>query len=125
MNQKILPLVAAGVLVLASISIVRTQPATETNPPPTEPPRTTFGHRVAATGLVEPCSENVSIASHLPGVVERVLVVIGGRGKCVGGIRAGAGSLSSPEGIRRRHKTVRNAGQRTVSWGASEFPGRS
>lgn len=77
MNQKILPLVAAGVLVLASISIVRTQPTTETNPPPTEPPRTTFGHRVAATGLVEPCSENVSIASHLPGVVERVLVVVG------------------------------------------------
>jgi len=77
MKQKTLPIAAAVVLALASISIVRTQPAVTTNPPLTTPPRTDYEHRVAAIGLVEARSENISIASHLPGVVERVLVAVG------------------------------------------------
>ena len=76
-RNLILPLVACVVLVLAGVSIARTQPRRETNSPPSAPPRTEFEHRVAGVGLVEASSENISLSSHLPGVVEKVYVVAG------------------------------------------------
>ena len=81
MKQKLLPMMAVAVLLLATASIVRTQPQLKTNPPPLAPPRSGFEERVAAVGLVEPRSENISIASHLPGVVERVFVAAGQEAK--------------------------------------------
>jgi len=81
MKDKALPIGAAVVLALAAISIARSQPKLETNSPPAAPPRSEFKERVAAAGLVEPASENISIASHLPGVVEKVHVVAGQRVK--------------------------------------------
>jgi multidrug efflux pump subunit AcrA (membrane-fusion protein) len=77
MKYKILPLAAVAVLLSAAVSIVRTQPRTVTHEPPVAPPRADFEQRVAAVGLVEAKSENISIASHLPGVVERVWVRVG------------------------------------------------
>lgn len=77
MRQMLLPLVAVVVLVLATLSIVRTQPVRQSAEPPFPPPRSEFAHRVAAVGLVEPRSELISVASHLPGVVEKVLVQTG------------------------------------------------
>lgn len=77
MKNKILPAVAVLVLVLAAASIARTQPRYEKNDPPAAPPSSPFAERVAAAGLVEPSSENISIASHLPGVVEKVFVQAG------------------------------------------------
>ena len=77
MKSKILPLFAVILLLLATVSIVRTQPQMPTNPPPTIPPHSDFDQRVAAVGIIEPLSENVSIGSHLPGVVEKVCVVAG------------------------------------------------
>lgn len=82
MNQKIIPVAAAVVLVLASVSIARTQPRHVSNEPPMPPPRSDFARRVAAVGLVEPRSESIAIASHLPGVVERVLVQPGQQVRC-------------------------------------------
>jgi HlyD family secretion protein len=77
MKPKIIPLAAVVVLLAATVSIVRTQPRAQTNEPPVAPPRAIFDERVAAVGLVESRSENISIASHLPGVVERVFVKVG------------------------------------------------
>lgn len=77
MKDKGIPIIAAVVLVLAAISIARSQPKLETHSPPAAPPRSAFEARVAAAGLVEPASENISIAPHLPGVVEKVFVVAG------------------------------------------------
>lgn len=76
-KMLLLPFVALVVLLLATMSIVRTQPTRETFDPPNPPPRATFKDRVAAVGLVEAKSENISIASHLPGVVEQVFVTVG------------------------------------------------
>ena len=73
-----LPLLGAVVvLLLATASVIHTQPHTPTNAPPTNPPRADFRHRVAAVGLVEPRSENIAIGSELPGVVAEVLVTAG------------------------------------------------
>jgi multidrug resistance efflux pump len=77
MKNKIIPLAAVIVLLLAAISVVRSQPQRASNPPPVPPPRADFEHRVAAIGLIESASENISIASHLPGVVDRVFVAVG------------------------------------------------
>lgn len=77
MKQRTLPLVALVVLTLATISIVRSQPQAVRSEPPVAPPRADFEQRVAAAGLIEPCSENISMASHLPGVVDKVLVTVG------------------------------------------------
>jgi HlyD family secretion protein len=77
MKTKILPILSVVVLLLATASIVRTHPHMDTNAPQTAPPRSDFDVRVASVGIVEPCSENISIASHLPGVVEKVFVAAG------------------------------------------------
>lgn len=73
----ILPAFAVLVLVLSTVSIVRTQPVRITNPPPITPPRTVFQERIAAVGLVEPSSELLSLGTQLPGVVEKVFVTAG------------------------------------------------
>lgn len=77
MKQKTLPIIAVVVLSLAAVSIVRTQPQTVRSEPPVAPPRADFEQRVAAAGVIEASSENISIASHLPGVVEKVFVTVG------------------------------------------------
>lgn len=77
MKHLAIPIAAVAVLALATISIVRTQPRPVTNPPPAEPPRSDFAERVAAIGLVEARSENISVSSHLPGIVDRVFVTVG------------------------------------------------
>ncbi|MBM3822653.1 MAG: biotin/lipoyl-binding protein [Verrucomicrobia bacterium] len=77
MKHFLLPLFAAAILALATFSVVRTQPAKLAAEPSSPPPRAEFTHRVAAVGIVEPVSENISLASHLPGVVEEVLVQTG------------------------------------------------
>jgi RND family efflux transporter MFP subunit len=77
MNAKVLPIVATAILGLSAMSIIHTHPQAAVNPPPSPPPRSTFEQRVAAVGLVEARSENISIASHLPGVVDKVYVTAG------------------------------------------------
>lgn len=77
MSHRILPLAALVVLLLAIGSVIRTQPRHDKTEPPNPPPRAAFTGRVAATGLIEPVSENISLASHIPGVVESVKVRAG------------------------------------------------
>jgi multidrug resistance efflux pump len=77
MKQKIIPIAATAILILAVFSIIRTQPVRAYDSPPAPPPRSNFTERVAAVGLIEASSENISIAAHLPGVVEKIWVRVG------------------------------------------------
>jgi multidrug resistance efflux pump len=78
MNRNfLLPLSAVVVLILACVSIARSQPRHELSQPTVAPPSAGFPNRVAAVGLVEASSENISIGSHLSGVVEKVWVTVG------------------------------------------------
>ncbi|MBI1176515.1 biotin/lipoyl-binding protein [bacterium] len=77
MKNYLIPAAAVVVLTLATASIVRTQPQRQTAEPPIAPPRATFEKRVAAVGLVEASSENISLSAHIPGVVEKVCVTVG------------------------------------------------
>ena len=49
--------------------------------PPVEPARSPFGQTLAASGVVEAKTENISIGSHLPGIVNQVVVSVGQRVK--------------------------------------------
>lgn len=77
MKRTVMPWVAAGVLGIALYSVARTQPTTVVNAPPWPPPSSESSQRVAATGMIEPRSENVAIAPHLSGVIQEILVAVG------------------------------------------------
>ncbi len=77
MKNFLLPLLATVVLTLATVSIVRSQPQRQVTEPPTLPPHSVYPDRVAAVGLVEPSSENISLSAPIPGVVDRVRVKVG------------------------------------------------
>ena len=76
-TRLILPVIAAVVLAFSVVSIIRTQPVRASAEPPVSPPSSNFKTRVAAVGLIEANSENISIGSHLPGIVAEVLVRVG------------------------------------------------
>jgi RND family efflux transporter MFP subunit len=77
MKRIILPLIAAGALSFGIISVVRSQPRNLSGDPPSPPPISPYAHAVAAEGLVEASSENISIGTPLSEVVTEVPVVVG------------------------------------------------
>ncbi len=80
-SKFVLPLIAAIGVSYAVMHVVKAQHTPPTPPPPVEPARSPFTTTVAATGLVEPRTENISIGSHASGIVDRVLVTVGQRVK--------------------------------------------
>jgi HlyD family secretion protein len=72
-----LPIIAVIVLGLSTISILSTQPAQAAADPPMAPQSSTNKPRVAASGLIEANSENISVGSHLSGIATEVTVKIG------------------------------------------------
>jgi HlyD family secretion protein len=82
MKRTILPLIAFGALSFGIISVVRSQPRNQTSVPPSPPPVSPYAHAVAAEGLVEASSENISIGTPLSEVVTEVPVVVGQVVKC-------------------------------------------
>src|SRR5215469_15263211 len=77
MKRWFIPIFAALALIFGIISVVRSQPRREATIPPVQPPASRFVRTVAAVGLVETSTENITIGSHLPGVVEKVFVTVG------------------------------------------------
>src|SRR5215471_5814097 len=77
MKKTILPIIAFGALTFGIVSVVRSQPKREANVPPSPPPVAPYAHVVAAEGLVEASSENISIGSSLSEVVTEVPVICG------------------------------------------------
>ena len=77
MKRYILPLVGVAAAVWATFSIARTQPNRERTNPPAPPPVSDFPDTVAAAGLVEASTENISVGTHLSGVVATVFVTPG------------------------------------------------
>ena len=77
--MKRLAMPAIGVLAAlwATFSVARTQPRRERTDPAAPPPVSDFPRTVAAVGLVEASTENISVGTPLPGVVTSVFVTAG------------------------------------------------
>jgi HlyD family secretion protein len=77
-SRIILPALAVIGIAGSAVYIARSQPDTQlTNPditPPTTPDAQRSSGSVAGSGVIEPSSEIVDIATHVPGVVARVFV---------------------------------------------------
>lgn len=76
-KDLILPIAAVACIVFSVISIANTTPNRVLTDPPEAPPRSTFEHTIAASGLIEPSSENIAIGSPLTGLVTEVKVAAG------------------------------------------------
>ena len=73
----LLPLLAGLSLLSMIWHVGSTQKPPADAQPPTPPARSVFSGGVAASGIVEPASENVHLSTEVPGVVAEVLVAEG------------------------------------------------
>ena len=72
-----LPLVALSLLGVAGYHVARNAQAKPSLEPPLTPPRSPFGQVVAAVGLAEPQTEDISLGTHVTGIVQEVYVKVG------------------------------------------------
>jgi HlyD family secretion protein len=73
-SRLLLPAVSLGLLGFGMYHMLGAQTVLPPTAPPAAPPRSPIGPTIAAAGLVEPQSENISIGSALSGVVLEVYV---------------------------------------------------
>lgn len=76
-TQRMLPLVALGLLGFAGWYVWSTRPVEHNPPPPIAPAKNPFADALAAAGIVEAQTENIAVGSATPGVVVEVLVKVG------------------------------------------------
>jgi len=76
-TQRILPLVAFGLLAFAGWYVWSTRPLTRNPAPPMAPANNPFADALAAAGIVEAQTENIAVGSATPGVVVELLVKVG------------------------------------------------
>jgi len=78
MRRKIvLPILSLLMLSFAVFHVVRAQQEPAKAAPPVNPARNPFKQGIAGAGVVEARSENISLGSHLPGVVAEIFVGVG------------------------------------------------
>lgn len=76
-RKWLLPLLAVVSFGFALLHVVVAESRKPVPSPPAEPARSPFGRTVAGVGLVEARTENISVGTHVPGVVQEVLVKVG------------------------------------------------
>ena len=77
MKRFFLPLLGIAAAVWAAYSVARTQPRRVATDPPSAPAVSDYDDTVAAVGLVEASTENISVGTPLAGVVTKVFVTAG------------------------------------------------
>lgn len=77
MKRFFLPFLGVAAAVWAAYSVARTQPRRAATEPPASPAMSDYGDTVAAVGLVEASTENISVGTPLAGVVTNVFVTAG------------------------------------------------
>ena len=98
-----LPSVAVVLLVLAVLSIEKTQPVRKQVDPPSVPATSAYTRQVGAVGIVEAASENIAISLPVAGLVTRVYVRAGAH------VRKGAPLFSLDDRDLRAELTVRDS----------------
>lgn len=76
-KKIILPLIVLGIFIFAVVSVVNSKPSDRLLPPPELPASSSFARTVAAVGLVEASTENISISPPVSGMATAVYVKAG------------------------------------------------
>ncbi len=76
-TRYILPLISVAALAFAAVQVSRAQQKSPPASPPVEPAKSPYESALAGAGIVEPETENISIGTHVAGVVEQVFVRVG------------------------------------------------
>jgi HlyD family secretion protein len=74
MKNIVLPIIASGALMVAGASLVGHLPQRELTEAPSPAPESSFPDCVAGVGLVEACTENIAVGTHIVGIVQKVFV---------------------------------------------------
>ena len=80
-RKYLLPVLAIAGLAFAiwtAVQGAKTQPPAR---PVSDPPRSPFPKKISGSGIVEASTRNISVGSHVPGIVARVFVTVGKRVK--------------------------------------------
>lgn len=72
-----LPMIALSLMGVAGYHVTHNAQAKPRLDPPATPSRSPFGQTVAAVGMAEPCTEDISIGTHVTGIVQSVFVKVG------------------------------------------------
>lgn len=72
-----LPLFSVVCVAFAAFQVVKAQQKAPPVSPPIEPAKSPYQSQLAGAGIVEPTSENISVGSYVPGIVDRVSVKVG------------------------------------------------
>jgi HlyD family secretion protein len=110
MKSLALPLIGVLAAAWATTSVARTHPRRTATDPAAPPPVSRFRETVAAVGLVEASTENISIGSPLSAVVARVFILPGARVK--GGdplFELDVRHLRADLGVRKEEETMARA----------------
>ncbi len=77
LTRYLLPILGVVAFVFAVRQMTAAQQTAPPTAPPVEPAKSPFAKQLAGSGIVEPETENISIGTHVPGIVERTLVKVG------------------------------------------------
>ncbi|WP_439628064.1 HlyD family secretion protein [Gemmata sp.] len=79
LTRYLLPVLAVVAFSFAMIQMTKAQQQPPPVSPPVDPGKSPFGKQVAGAGIVEPETENISVGTHVPGVVRAVHVRVDDR----------------------------------------------
>lgn len=79
LTRYVLPLIAVVSFSFAIIQMTKAQQKPTPASPPVDPGKSQFSRQVAGAGIVEPETENITIGTHIPGVVKAVHVRVDDR----------------------------------------------
>ena len=80
-RKYLLPVVAVAGLAFAIWMVKQAAKPVIPAKPVAEPARSPFANKISGAGIVEASTRNISIGSHVPGIVARVFVIVGQRVK--------------------------------------------
>jgi HlyD family secretion protein len=78
-RKIVLPVLAIAGVALAVWTAVQSARPIPAAQPVAEPPRPQFPRKLSGAGIIEAGTRNIAIGTHLPGIVSRVFVTVGGK----------------------------------------------
>jgi RND family efflux transporter MFP subunit len=102
-RKYVLPVLAVLGVILAIWTVKQGAKPVIPAKPVAEPPKVAFANKISGAGIVEASTRNISIGTHIPGIVARVHVKVAQR------VKAGDPLFSIDDRARRADLTVREA----------------